>query len=277
MALRLLVADSAAEQEAARDVEARVFLEAFDNTPEVMEREYGPYADRSAFVTVIDDRDGTAVGVARLVLPDSTGEVKTLTDVAGEPWRLSVPDSLRRAGLAGRPIVDVATLAVDPRYRRGAAGAEITLALCHGLYRWSLGHGAEGLVTVLDDRVLRLLRVISVPMTAMPGATSQYYLGSPASTPCVCVLAGVPEYIWAHRPDLAPALLDGTFRSIALDPTDLLPHRGGPLAGTVPSHRQVRPLLAPANRPGYRPPAHRRSRVIEAPAAPAGLTIGTTD
>ena len=35
-----------------------MFLESFDNTPEVMEQEYGRYADRSAFVTVIDDRDG---------------------------------------------------------------------------------------------------------------------------------------------------------------------------------------------------------------------------
>jgi hypothetical protein len=274
MGLRLLVADSAAEKRAARDVEARVFLESFDNTPEVMEREYGPYADRSAFVTVIDDRDGGALGVARLVLPDAAGEVKTLTDVAGEPWRLSVPTSLRTAGLAGRPIVDVATLAVDPRHRRGAAGAEITLALCHGLYRWSLGHGAEGLVTILDDRVLRLLRVISVPMTAMPGAASAYYLGSPASTPCVCPLADVPEYIWGRRPDLAPALLDGVFGSIALDPADLLPHRGGLVTRTAAEPH--RPLLAPGNRPGYRPTS-RRSRVAEATPAPAEVAVGAAD
>jgi hypothetical protein len=270
---RLLVADSAAEKQAARDVEARVFLEAFGNTPEVLEREYGPYADRSAFVTVVDDQDGRAVGVARLVLPDSTGEVKTLTDVAGPPWRLSPADSLRTAGLAGRPIVDVATLAVDPSHRRGAVGAEITLALCHGLYRWSIGHGAEGLVAILDDLVLRLLRVISVPMTVMPGATSAYYLGSPASTPCVCLLADVAEYIWGRRPDLAPALLDGVLRSIAVDPADLLPHRGGLLVGAGAGTRSHRPLLAPGNRPGYRS-TPRRSRVVDVPAE---VPVGAAD
>jgi hypothetical protein len=215
--------------QAARDVEARVFLEAFDNTPELMEREYGPYADRSAFVTVIDDRDGTAVGVARLVLPDAAGEVKTLTDVAGEPWRLSVPDSLRTAGLAGRPIVDVATLAVDRRHRRGAAGAEIVLALCHGLYRWSLGHGAEGLVAILDDRVLRLLRVLGVPWTVMPGAGSEYYLGSPASTPCVCLLDDIAPNMRARRPDVAPAMLDGELPTITADPLHLAAGRGAGL------------------------------------------------
>jgi hypothetical protein len=224
--LRLLVADTTAQEEAAQAVETQVFADAFGNTAEVMAQEYGHYADRSRFVLVVDDSDGSALGAARLVVPDGTGELKTLTDVAGAPWRLPVPDALRAAGLSGRPVWDVATLAVDRRRRSGASGAEVTLALCHGLYQYSRASGVEGLVTILDDRVLRLLRVMGVPWTAMAGAGSRWYLGSPASTPCICHVSAIEANVRAQRPDVASAVLDGDLRSIAVDPADLHPVRG---------------------------------------------------
>jgi len=228
--LRLLVADTAEEVAAAQAVEAQVFDEAFGNTPDVMAQEYGPYADRSRYVVVLDDSDGTALGMARLILPDAVGELKTLTDVAGAPWQLSVPDSLQAAGLAGRPVWDVATLAVARRHRSGAGRSEVTLALCHGLYRYSRANGVEGWVTVLDDRVLRLLRMMGVPWTAMPGADSRYYLGSPASTPCVCLIDAIAPNMRTRRPDVAPAMLDGALRTIAVHPADLYRDRGARLA-----------------------------------------------
>ena len=228
--LRLLVADTAAEVAAAQAVEAQVFDEAFGNTPEVMAQEYGHYADRSRYVVVLDDSDGSALGMARLIHPDADGEMKTLTDVAGDPWHLAVPDSLRAAGLAGRTVWDVATLAVARRHRSGAGRSEVTLALCHGLYTYSRAGGVDGWVTVLDDRVLRLLRMMGVPWTAMPGADSRYYLGSPASTPCVCLIDAIAPNMRARRPDVAPAMLDGALRTIAVDPADLHPDRGARLA-----------------------------------------------
>ncbi len=334
MALRLLVADSAEEKDAAREVEAQVFLQAFGNTPEVMQQEYGPYDDRSRFVTVIDDSTGRAVGTARIILPDATGEVKTLTDVAGAPWHLAGRDGLRAAGLAGSPVWDSATLAVDPRHRRNAAGAEVTLALVHGLWRhtrlsdirgavtilddhvlraaglsgspvWdsatlavhprhrrnatgaevtlALVHGlwrytrlsgVRGAVTVLDDHVLASVQELGVPWTPMVGATSQSYLGSPASTPCLLLIESFAESIRARRPELAPCLVDGTFRSIALDPADLLPGRGASVpeiaASSLPS-----PAMAP--RSGWRPPAYRRSHVSSgSPTTTAGAGHGST-
>jgi len=229
MGLRLVIADSAAEQDAARDVEARVFLESFGNTPDTMEQEYGPYADRSRFVTVIDEVSGSAAGAARIIVPDDAGEVKTLTDVAGEPWRLSVPDAVRAAGLSGAEIWDAATLAVDPGYRRSAAGAEVALALIHGLFRFTQLSGIRGAVTILDDHVLRLVQEMGVPWIPMAGATSQSYLGSPGSTPCVLTIGSFAESIRARRPELAPALVDGDFRSVSVDPADVLPGRGAAL------------------------------------------------
>jgi hypothetical protein len=243
--LRLVVADSAAEVAAARAVEARVFLDAFGNTADVMDQEYGHYADRSRFVTVIDDWDGSALGTVRLVHPGATGELKTLTDVAGAPWHLSVPESLDAAGLAGRPVWDVATLSVDRAHRSGARRSEVTLALCHGLYRYSRACGVEGWVTILDDRVLRLLRVMGVPWKPMPGAGSRFYLGSPASTPCVCLIDSIAATMRARRPDVAPAMLEGELRSITVDPADLLPGRGGLVPAPVAGPGQDLPLAHP--------------------------------
>jgi hypothetical protein len=261
VALRLLVADSPAERDAARDVEGRVFLQAFGNTPEVMEQEYGSYEERSRFIVVIDDATGSALGAARLIVPDDN-PVKTLVDVAAEPWHLDVQDSLRTDGLAGRPVWDVASLAVDRRYRSGAAGAEVTLALCHGLYRYSRASAVDGWVTILDDRVLRLLRAMGIPWTAMAGAGSRHYLGSPASTPCVCHIDAIADSIRARRPELAPALLEGTFRSITLDPADLFPGRGTPVREFAARSAAARAVAARRDTSGWRPPTHRRADVV---------------
>ena len=265
MGLRLLVADTEAERDAARAVEARVFLQAYGNTPEVIEREYGPYADRSRFVTVLDDADGSALGVARLIVADAAGPVKTLVDVAGEPWRLPVPEVLAAGGVAGGPVWDVATLAVDRRFRSGAAGAELMLALCHGIYRYSLFSGAEGLVTVLDDRVLRLVRVLGGPWAPMAGAVSRDYLGSPASTPCICRVDAVPDSMRSRRPDLAPAVVEGRFASISCDPADLLPARGVSDTGR-PAPAGPRPPVRDTS--GWRRPGRRRQdEAAESPAS----------
>ena len=259
MPLRLLVADSAAEREAARRVEARVFLDAFGNTEETMEREYGAYLHRSRFVAVIDERSGSALGAVRLILPDSSGEVKTLTDVAGEPWSLPVPEVLQAAGLCGGPVWDVATLSVESRHRRGVSGTEISLALFHGVYRYARACGVDGLVTVLDDAVLRMVQAMGLSWTPMPGATSRRYLGSPASTPCICRVATLPDGVRARRPDLTSALEYGRFRSIAVHPPDLHPERGTSNPELTVDHLPPGPLRAPRSTPDWRPPAYRRT------------------
>ncbi|MDK3257116.1 hypothetical protein [Blastococcus capsensis] len=254
MALRLLVAHSPEERDAARRVEARVFLQAFGNTPEVMEQEYGPYEARSRFVVVIDDGSGAALGTARLIVAAGT-PVKTLVDVAGEPWHLQVADRLGAAGLAPWDVWDVASLAVDPRYRAGAAGAELSVALCHGLWRYARNCDVPGLVTIVDDRVRRLLRAMGVPWYPMTGAASRPYLGSPASTPCVLVAQTAEEKMSRARPDLAPALVHGRFRSITVDPADLAPSRGAVVQQAAPADR---PLPPRRDTTGWRPPASRR-------------------
>ncbi|WP_034509330.1 hypothetical protein [Blastococcus sp. URHD0036] len=259
MALRLLIAHTPAERDAARRVEAQVFLQAFGNTTEVMEQEYGPYEARSRFVTVIDDADGSALGAARLILPDDAGSVKTLVDMAAGPWRLSPADALGARGLAGGLVWDVATMAVDPRFRAGSAGAEVSLALFHGTWRYARNCGVDGLVTLLDDPVLELCQAMGVPWFPMAGATSHPYLGSPGSTPCDLVVATAAELVTAAQPDLAPALVDGRFRSITMDPADLTADRGVPLA--EPDPMPVRTDVPRRDTTGWRPPTARPEAV----------------
>ncbi|CAA9222131.1 MAG: hypothetical protein AVDCRST_MAG57-635 [uncultured Blastococcus sp.] len=267
MALRLLVAHTPEERDAARQVEARVFLQAFDNTPELMEQEYGPYDARSRFVVVMDEASGSALGTARLIVAD-TNPVKTLVDVAGEPWHLPVAGSLEASGLTPPTVWDVATLAVDPRYRAGAAGAEVSLALCHGIWRYARNCDVPGLVTILDDRVHRLVRAMGLPWYPMAGATSRPYLGSPASTPCVFVVRTAQDEVRSARPDLVPALDHGEFRSIRVDPADLLPTRGTVVRPTIPAAEPDRSLPPRRDTTGWRPPASRREKLI---APPGGL------
>lgn len=264
MSLRLLVAHSLEEREAARQVEALVFLQAFGNTPELMAREYGAYEARSRFVAVIDEESGNALGTARLITAGAS-PVKTVVDVAGEPWHLPVADSLGTAGLAPPTVWDVASLAVDPRYRAGSAGAEVSLALCHGIWRYARNCGVPGLVTILDDRVRRLVRAMGLPWYPMAGASSQPYLGSPASTPCVFVMRTAEEEVYDARPDLAPSLDHGVFRSIAVDPADLLPTRGTVVHETVVAARPERSLPPRRDTTGWRPPTSRRADLFANP------------
>ncbi|MGY1747138.1 hypothetical protein [Blastococcus sp. SYSU D00695] len=266
MALRLLVAHTPAERDAARRVEGRVFLEAFGNTPEIMEAEYGDHEDRSRFVTVIDDADGSALGTARLILPDDAGTMKTLVDIATGPWGLSAADALAAADLTGRRVWDVATLAVDPRFRAGSAGAEVSLALCHGIWRFTRNCAVDGLVTILDDTVLTLVQAMGLAWFPMAGATSHPYLGSPASTPCVFVHATAEQHMRATQPDLMPALDDGVFASITVDPADFSPDRGALLSEPDPLPRSPAPPRRDTT--GWRPPTERRAAARTAtPAA----------
>ena len=127
VALRLLVAHTPAERDAARRVEAAVFLQAFGNTPEVMDAEYGPY--EAPVPLRRGHRRGERLRPRRRPAdPLRPGElpVKTLVDMAGEPVaRRPRPPPSRAAGLAGGPVWDVASLAVDravPHRRRGRRG-----------------------------------------------------------------------------------------------------------------------------------------------------------
>ena len=212
----------------------------------------------------MDDESGDALGTARLITAGSS-PVKTLVDVAGEPWHLPVADSLATAGLAPATVWDVASLAVAPGTAPARRVPRSAPRLCHGIWRYARNCGVPGLVTILDDRVRRLVRAMGLPWYPMAGATSQPYLGSPASTPCVFVVRTAEEEVYGARPDLAPSLDHGVFRSIVVDPADLVPTRGTVVHETMPAGRPERSLPLRRDTTGWRPPTSRHADLSASP------------
>ena len=123
----------APESELARHVEREVFYEFFNNTPELLEAEYGPYEASTLFLCMIDHRRRLPAGVIRLVLPSPAG-LKSLGDV--EPvWGHRIDDVLEvmSLGLDAENAWDVATLAVDSEYRGRATDGLVSLGLYQGV------------------------------------------------------------------------------------------------------------------------------------------------
>lgn len=164
---------------AGRDCEAEVFLAWFGNTREQLAEEYGPYDDASVFI-VLADEAGDALGACRLIVPGGRG-LKTLDDLAGEPWLVDPQRSASAAGLDPSRTWDIATLGV----RRGlkATGLLAAAALYHGLILASQVNPFDSIVSVMDDSVRELLVSIGMITHVLPGAGSATYLGSPSSTP----------------------------------------------------------------------------------------------
>jgi hypothetical protein len=71
--------------------------------------------------------------------------------------------------------------------------------------------------------------------------------------------------VYGSRPDLAPALDHGLFRSITVDPHDLLPSRGSVVQETGPAGPSARPLPERRDTTGWRPPTSRRTELYANP------------
>jgi hypothetical protein len=173
-----LVADGD-QRAAAIACESQVFREWYGNSPELLEAEYGPYADQTVFLVVLDS-GGEAVASSRLIRPGPLG-LKTLNDVTAHPWRVDAKDAVLQARIALASCWDVATLGV----RRGlrAQGIYASAALYHGLIRATRANEVRSIVSVLDDRVRGLLDAVCLNLDTIPGAWAAPYLGSTSSTP----------------------------------------------------------------------------------------------
>ena len=170
------------ELEAARNCEAEVFMEAYGNTTEEFDLEYGPYQESTGFMTVLEE-DGQAVATARFIAPGPAG-LKTLNDVSRPPWRVDGMRSARAAGVDPARTWDIATIAVRPGAGRGGLCAG---ALYHGLIKAAYANDIDFVVMIMDSRARDLLTALGMPTQALPGTKTGEYLGSASSTP-----------LWAH-------------------------------------------------------------------------------
>ena len=178
--------------EAARACEAEVFLQWYGNTREQLDQEYGPFDASSVFLALVDHRS-YVIGTCRVIVPGAAG-LKTLRDLSAPPWDLDPVRSAEVANVNLSTTWDVATLGV----RSGLVGngKMAAAALYHGLIQATRANDVSCLVSVLDERVRTLLRSVGVVTHPMPGATTEAYLGSAASTP---VYGKMPQSLGTWR------------------------------------------------------------------------------
>ena len=212
------------ESELARHVEREVFYEFFNNTPELLEAEYGPYEASTLFVCMMDHRRRLPAGVIRLVLPSPAG-LKSLGDV--EPvWGHRIDDVLERTNLrleADRAW-DIATLAVDAEYRGRATDGLVSLGLYQAVAQLALRCDVRWVVTVLDLVVLNLVQeATSQAFQRFAGLEPLPYLDSPASLPVYCDLDAYFSRLETADPSMYEILFDGRGLEAAVRPLELEP------------------------------------------------------
>jgi hypothetical protein len=212
------------ESELARHVEREVFFEFFQNTPELIAAEYGPYEDATLFVCVLDHRRRLPAGVIRLVLPSAAG-LKSLDDVEAV-WGHRLDDVLERTGMRRdtERVWDVATLAVGAEYRGRATDGLVSLGLYQAVAQLALRCNARWVVTILDLVVLNLIQdATSRAFERFPGLEPLRYLDSPASLPVYCDLDAYFPHLETADPSMYEILYDGRGLEAALRPLDLEP------------------------------------------------------
>jgi hypothetical protein len=171
--------DAAAEL--ARQVEREVFAEFFGNTPELLAREYGRFEDASVFLLVLDHERAEPAGVCRIVKPSPSGN-KTVEDLE-RVWGLPVG----RHGQRWDDAWDVATLAVQRRYRGRRTNGLVSAALFQGVTMLMSRRDVRWVTATLDLVVLDLVqRQCGEPFVPFPGAEPRSYLDSPLSLPVYC-------------------------------------------------------------------------------------------
>ena len=188
-----LVFDAKGEAaDAARQCEADVFLDRFGNTPEQLAVEYGPYETASVFLALLDDA-GVAQAAARLIRPGPAG-LKTINDLARDPWRVDPVVAVRRAGVDPAVSWEAATFAVRRGVRR--RGYDAMEALFYGLAVGSLVNGYRTVTAVIDAHALAMVAGIGLFLRAFPGTEPGPYLGSPSSS---ALYADVEEILATQR------------------------------------------------------------------------------
>lgn len=194
----------------ARIVERDVFYEAFGNSPELLEAEYGPYEEASVFLCVIDHAERQAAGVLRLIMPSTTG-LKSVIDLEHE-WDLPLSECIERHGLAIDPslLFDMATLGVSPPYRGAGTAGLVSTSLYQMMSLLAVRNGLEWAIAILDQVVLRQINgAFSRPLTPLPGTEPKRYLDSASSQPVFIDVNDYRARIQLLDPALHSLLFDG--------------------------------------------------------------------
>lgn len=158
---------------------ADVFLDAFGNTPDLLRGEYAHLLASMTHVVVLDRESRTVAGC--LVLQEApAAELKTVVDLAGEPWSMAPEESLAAMSLApgDRTAGDLLFLAVGTEHRSKG----VAVLLLYAGWVVSATRGIERWTAILDDPLVAGLTELTLG-ALRPVAGSRPYLGSAGSTP----------------------------------------------------------------------------------------------
>lgn len=206
--------------ELGRDTERVVFKEFFDNSPELLAEEYGPYEQASLFFCVVDHERRLPAGALRIIVPSDAG-FKSLDDIE-RIWEQPLDDVVERTGIDWdeRRLWDVATVAVHADYRGSATEGLVSLSLYQGFAQGALRSGIQWGVAVLDVVVLELIQAVTErPFNYFRGVEPMRYLDSPSSVPVWIDGEEWRERIKRDNPEMAAILVEGE----ALGPAMALP------------------------------------------------------
>ncbi|HSX02244.1 MAG TPA: hypothetical protein VLI05_02915 [Candidatus Saccharimonadia bacterium] len=172
----------------ARLAEADVFA-FYGDTPEDLEREYGPYDPYSTFFILIDHANGLPAGMLRVIRRSPLG-FKSLTDIeSSEPgryWNLPLTQALQAAAVDFGPktTLDMVTMGVVPAYHRHAYSGRIAKAIYHMACKYTLEQAARYWVTIVDESAHNSFkRRLGEPFSYYEGIGWKPYLGSSLSLP----------------------------------------------------------------------------------------------
>lgn len=184
----------------AREIESRVFMDAFHNTPSIMRKEYSAYDDSSTFFLSVDKQREKAVGTLRIVRNSPSG-LKTLNDL--EEIGRDYPES----GLQGIDIAtvqeeynienlddcwDIGTVAIPKEERYGESSKDTSLQLYRAMYVSAKGEGIKHLVSVIAPKAHTILtKYLGVPFTPLCDSKPFNYLDAQDSQ---VVYGYVPEF-----------------------------------------------------------------------------------
>ena len=208
--------------ELGRHVERTVFLEAFGNTPKLLQAEYGSYQPSSLFFIVLDHHRLCPAGMMRIVVPTKGGPgLKTFNDIE-LIWHESPEVMFERngIGLTLDRTWDIATLAVDPGYRSAAATGLVALGLYQSIARTGEALGIEWMVAILDRVVFRMSNArFHQPFSAL--AEGRPYLGSRSSLPIYGCVSDFRRRLAAEDPSMHDIIYEGVGIEPALRPLDI--------------------------------------------------------
>jgi len=174
-----------------RAIESEVFSKTFDNSPEEMRREYGPYEQKSTFFVSIDREAGIPTGTIRIGRNGAAG-FKSMNDLE----RLDSTYSLERVREYRNiddldKCWDILTLAVAPEYR--SAQGNVSVQLYRGVYLAAMEQGIEHFISIIDSRAYeKVTGYTGIPYVPMLDSSETFeYLNSQKSLP---IYGYVPDF-----------------------------------------------------------------------------------